>query len=701
MSDKYINKAQKYKLKYLKLKQEYFGEGGDDNSIFNKALELRSVQRPVQRPVQQKIPKPWPQEVHRALPGAPRRPLPDVPRGPLPGAPRRPLPGVPYGAQHGLPNGAQHGLPYGAQHGLPYGAQHGLPYGAQHGLPHGAQHGLPNGAQHGLPYGAQHGLPNGALPGVPNEAFPHGAFPGVPHGALPGVPHSVPQGLPHGALPGVPHSVPQGLPHGAFPGVPHGAQHGLPHGVPQGAFPGVPQAVSRVKAGVQMNMIPQYIAQPQVEAPIVSKHIQYRHQSRVNNINCEEEEAIAINKMINDVKTEEDIKDLEEKIIKFVKQYREKCAPQHILKPPEPPAQYQPLERPPQYQPPEPPAQYQRTELLPPSTEVMAKREQHSRCERSPPINLEGVYTSQLYPIGTVDLNKFYTTEYIGELYYDKMAKSILKQYKKIKKSDKDCKYTSEIVFAGEIKNQPNWLDWLFNVSNKQNENIKILSERLASCEVSGSYDNNVYIIRKNIGTSFDKLNKNDINNQNIKQILQSLKDSIDTFITDLYEKKYIIGDIKPENMTCDLTNNKVYYHTQNNEYYLYKHKDIRRELGNNPPVLDYLKNHNVKSITKKDLIEYLNNYYPSIQSYLNNLFSYLTDDNKEYDMNKIISRIAKNSDIYALTQIIKYIYWNFNIQRTTVIEKLINSLRISANENSINGPSELSKRLDEIINSL
>ena len=63
------------------------------------------------------------------------------------------------------------------------------------------------------------------------------------------------------------------------------------------------------------------------------------------------------------------------------------------------------------------------------------------------------------------------------------------------------------------------------------------------------------------------KLNDNDINEQKIKKFLEKLKKSIDSNITPLYDKGYILGNINLQNISLDYFKN-VYFDNQNIYHY-------------------------------------------------------------------------------------------------------------------------------------
>jgi hypothetical protein len=347
-------------------------------------------------------------------------------------------------------------------------------------------------------------------------------------------------------------------------------------------------------------------------------------------------------------------------------------------------------------------------------------------CETSPPIRLDDLNISQIYPkYKKVNLNKLYTNKYIGKLYWEGNGIDEYNNYKKIKKYDPNNDYTSEIVFVGKIKESSRgWLSYLFqSVSSEKNTFTKILSEKLPSCEVSRSTTpGNVYIIRKTIGKPLE-ISRFIHNDSDIKQILESLKESIINFIAPLYDKGYVLCIDKER---IFLKNNKVYY----NYNYIYKYDNTYNNNlyvmdGYYPYIIKHFNEINEEKITKNQLIDLLlskyKNYedskYPNFTkniniekytNFVNNIFSSLQDGEYEYDINEIfetyILPIAKNSDIYALCNLISDICINHNELFDQLNEKtfkLIVYLNLNAYNNLIDGPRELSTKLDEIIQSL
>jgi hypothetical protein len=342
-----------------------------------------------------------------------------------------------------------------------------------------------------------------------------------------------------------------------------------------------------------------------------------------------------------------------------------------------------------------------------------------SLCETSPPIELDKLKIKKKYPSFfnfnfNFDLKKLYTNEYLGQLDYYSTSKVILNTNIKVIKKifDKNHDYTSEIVYLGKINNKH---------SNLQN-NQEILKKKYENCHLMTSTSDYGYIIRKTIGKSFDQFKKEEINNKNIKIILENLKKSVDNFITKLYDYDNVLC-IDKEHIF--LKDNKIYYITDNlNKYNKIYNSHIASE-GYYPDIIIYfnkIKETNVTKVTKENLIDLLlqehRNYLLSKYNLvsknkldanlllykinLNEIFSSL-DEKKEYEINvindKYILPIAKNSDIYALCIFIWGLFKNYSVVLYIETFKLIDKLYDDANKFiKITSPSVLSKRLENIL---
>ena len=95
--------------------------------------------------------------------------------------------------------------------------------------------------------------------------------------------------------------------------------------------------------------------------------------------------------------------------------------------------------------------------------------------------------------------------------------------------------------------------------TNTNTELIKLyecLYDKLKSVSDINTYYG--YIIYNKLGKSLEKLEKNDINEFNIKNVLTSFSDGIRNFINNLYQNEYLHGDIKIHNMT--IKDDKIYF---------------------------------------------------------------------------------------------------------------------------------------------
>jgi hypothetical protein len=334
-------------------------------------------------------------------------------------------------------------------------------------------------------------------------------------------------------------------------------------------------------------------------------------------------------------------------------------------------------------------------------------------CQSKSHINLNQLDIKQIYPNyilwNSIDPTKFVNGEYIYELQFNEEGDITLKNFKKqIKKFDPESKYTSEIVYVGRIDH---------NSNNKQQDNISTLVEKLPLCQVSNSTSSgNKYIIRKNIGKSFLELTEDDINVINIKDILISLREGIINFITKIYKKHHIIDNINLHNMS--LKDNKVYYNIDNilkNKTKYFKIKQNYDQIFHHPILIClhdlYINNNEKQNFNIKFIKDYLDKNYKNfvngnklLENEIEKLFKDFKDFNEDKELNifDIIVYFAKNTDIYALTVLIKQIFNNFiskDINKPANL--LINKLRVDARYNTIKDPSDLSKRLDEIIESI
>ena len=335
----------------------------------------------------------------------------------------------------------------------------------------------------------------------------------------------------------------------------------------------------------------------------------------------------------------------------------------------------------------------------------------HTDCEQkiytfSPPIQILSNNISSIY----------LTDEYIGQI----MTYDEYENYIKIKNLDNEYKYTLKNVYENKSINKSDII--IPEYKNCLNANI--------------TYN---YIISKKSGKLFSQLEKKNIDKDNIKNILTSLKEGIEKIIKPLYEDKIILGNIKMENMYLDTITNKVYFsdyskmHTYTDKkknavfsanlntninfakpnyslllapfYKLEKDKtDITKK-----PRKDYdkdflkehyetniiIKDHSINDKDRKDAIDALNAMIP---------FGYNNSLDHFYD--HYIKRLAKNTDIYAIVMFIYFIFSNdmFEIgsqikdQTKTLINDLYGKVLNNTDEITID---YLKKKIDEIIESI
>jgi len=208
-------------------------------------------------------------------------------------------------------------------------------------------------------------------------------------------------------------------------------------------------------------------------------------------------------------------------------------------------------------------------------------------------------------------------------------------------------------------------------------------------------------------GMPLYKLNNTAINEQNILQILKKLKDGIINTIIPLYNKGYILGNIDFTNISLDYYNN-IYFNNQVKYYYKDKDKVQQFKKENNYPfLLHHFYDINQNKVTKQYLINFYNDYQSDYKP--QHLIFQNLDDKEEYNLDEIYDKyilpIAKNIDILALSLFISYILElatkssKDNKYNETYI--LAKTLYVDAYFNKINGASDLSERLQIIINSI
>jgi hypothetical protein len=328
-----------------------------------------------------------------------------------------------------------------------------------------------------------------------------------------------------------------------------------------------------------------------------------------------------------------------------------------------------------------------------------------TNCTTSPPISLDGLNITQEYIKPNTNIKDIINEEHIGNLLSckDKIYEEEFKKFKKVSEYDPNHTYTSELKFAGLIEKKG------LKDKSKYNSIYNCKNELIDSADIN----NYGYIISTKVGKTFNILDDNDINENNIKQILQNLKNGIDEFITKLYGKDgedgvdgYILGDIKMENMTLD--NNKVYFINYSK---MHKYKDKNQvekfaKESNYPYILKRFFEIKEKNVNKEFLINFFNdNKITNPKDYIFGILK----DKEEYNTNEIYEKyilpIARNIDIYALSMFINSILDKNNFiigqKKSEITDELARSLYIDAIYNKIDGPRILSERLQQIINSI
>jgi hypothetical protein len=350
--------------------------------------------------------------------------------------------------------------------------------------------------------------------------------------------------------------------------------------------------------------------------------------------------------------------------------------------------------------------------------------------------------------------NIFTSNDYVGKLLScdDNAFNDEYDEFKKLEKIDPEANHRSQLIFAAymsieELKENLNFL--LNNVKN--NETYAQL-KKLEKCLINpqkkiinySSSKNYGYIISTRVGKSFEEIItlKNNKFLKNFTIILEKLKESIKDLIKKFYDKDFIHGDIKFDNMTITL-NDKDELDDKSKIYFIdfgfmQKYDDyekLKYKFSNfiYPDILYffYLLNTlytreiskselNTSTISKSKLIEILNiqkkpkSHLSTLlkKTRLNNIdyscFFHSLEDNKEYPLKDIytecIKPIMKNSDIYALSLYIHSLFiitFDLDLDQDSNNLKILNELLINALYNNIDGPDELIIYIDAIINSI
>ena len=412
-----------------------------------------------------------------------------------------------------------------------------------------------------------------------------------------------------------------------------------------------------------------------------------------------------------------------------------------------PPQQPQPQpQQPPPQQPQQPPPQPQPAA---PNKLIRFIGEGGFGCVFSPPTILTPTVKQEYPDPDTKEIDiETYDEKYIAKILNCKVSsyKEELAKHKIIMKIDPTHQYTPEMIFAGYMDRQA----LMDSIEEKKQTNIDLyncLNKKLTND--SNKYYG--YIIYNKVGKSLEKLEKDDINESNIKEVLRNFSAGIRDFINNLYNKNLIHGDIKTPNMT--LKDNKIYFidfglTTESDKIFTKLHFS---QNYNYPIILHYLYNtyqiiENNK-YTKKDYFLYFNiiinislppvslyrlfyhmdtlisqhqfSIFKNIEDVKTYLKTYIKqllnklDDLGEYTKEEVyilcFSEIAKNLDIYSLSFALYNLFFNNLYQEdfslsNLVPEKtleLISKLFEDALYNTIKNPIELAERLDLIIKTI
>jgi hypothetical protein len=366
----------------------------------------------------------------------------------------------------------------------------------------------------------------------------------------------------------------------------------------------------------------------------------------------------------------------------------------------------------------------------------------NTSCVIIPAIQLTGLNIIEIHPNEDpipkqINLSMYNNRNYVGKfvscadnIFYNEIKNLII-----VNKLDPLNNYTQKLCFAGSM--YINELE-----SYLQNDkNLQICVKNKYNTYKNQTHKNNnnnnntiCYLITKYIGEPFLHISTFTI----IIQILQSLKDGIINFITKLYDKYYVLGDINLHNMTY--YNQKVYFIDYGNMHNFINFDPTRHyifSMNNNyslvismfyniffeyttKNILRFQKHIIEKHFYKKDLIElmqinnntnfkqydsekyiYIKNIIPNYadihNTFIKKLFKSLPDDNLPLNgriqeiYTKYIIPIAENSDIYALSI---FIYDIIPLNNKLIARELV----IAAIKNEIKHPAQLVDRLDSII---
>ena len=264
------------------------------------------------------------------------------------------------------------------------------------------------------------------------------------------------------------------------------------------------------------------------------------------------------------------------------------------------------------------------------------------------------------------------------------------------------------------------------------------IDNNLNICEVlEHTNDNYGYIISTNVGTSFNEINTltSEITGDQIylkeKEILvkifKNLKVAIDTFITNLNNNGYILGNINLDNITLG-QDNKIYFINYSTMINLNDKEKIKENVYSEYGKTEYYQKilkyyfefeQHVKDEKKEITISYLIDFIvkrsktPPITSIIISdvieaiIPEYLKNKDKECSLDEIYIKcflpIIQNIDIYALCRSIFKLYYKFisQIKQTNLTYRKLVLLIGFDSYTTINSHVILSNMLNEIIKTL
>lgn len=260
-------------------------------------------------------------------------------------------------------------------------------------------------------------------------------------------------------------------------------------------------------------------------------------------------------------------------------------------------------------------------------------------------------------------LNNFVNEKHTGKLFTKDNFKTFDEKYKKIEDHDKTYNNIEKVRYIGEItyyKTNKSFFNFLSKNTKKQRKFIK----NFPFCEIwKGDSKEYIYRISTYVGTPFSELHRESIHNNNIKQILQNLNNGIKNLITNLYNSNYILNNINNDNITLDITTRNNDNIILNNIYFInFENLSIHNNTN---------KNNDIKALI--EFIKWLFSANPSKNEYSKHPNNYKFKFG--YGTSHMFNSFKNFKNAYDL------------------VEEL--------DHNNINNPTDLCKKLEEIISKI